>query len=264
MPNIDERLSPFTYSAIGLVAGVFAGFFGVGGGIIVIPLLLLFFPVDQRQASITSLVAIIPTSVVAATAFLLSGSVPFNQTVFGLIIAIGSMITAPLGTWALRTWNTVIVRWIFIAVLFSAAIQVLLVLPDRESHLEWSVPTIAGLFVVGVFMGFVAGLLGVGGGILAIPLLVLGFGVSDLTAKALSLIAMAPAAITGTIGSARAGAVNWRAGISLGIPMAVASIIGVWLATITPAEWANPLLSALLIYAVIQLAIRTTRSMRKS
>jgi uncharacterized membrane protein YfcA len=264
VPNIDERLSPFTYSAIGLVAGVFAGFFGVGGGIIVIPLLLLFFPVDQRQASITSLVAIIPTSLVAAAAFLLSGSVPFDQTVFGLIIAMGSMITAPLGSWALRTWNTVIVRWIFIAVLFSAAIQVLLVLPDRESHLEWSIPTIAGLFVVGVFMGFVAGLLGVGGGILAIPLLVLGFGVSDLTAKALSLIAMAPAAITGTIGSARAGAVNWRAGISLGIPMAVASIIGVWLATITPAEWANPLLSALLVYAVIQLAIRTTRSMRKS
>ena len=264
MPNIDERLSPFTYSAIGLVAGVFAGFFGVGGGIIVVPLLLLFFPVDQRQASITSLVAIIPTSVVAATAFLLSGSVPINQTVFGLIIAIGSMITAPLGSWALRTWNTVIVRWIFIAILFSAAIQVMLVLPNRESHLEWSIPTIAGLFVVGVFMGFVAGLLGVGGGILAIPLLVLGFGVSDLTAKALSLIAMAPAAITGTIGSARAGAVNWRAGISLGIPMSVASIIGVWLATITPAEWANPLLSALLIYAVIQLAIRTTRSMRKS
>jgi uncharacterized membrane protein YfcA len=264
VPNIDERLSPFTYSAIGLVAGVFAGFFGVGGGIIVVPLLLLFFPVDQRQASITSLVAIIPTSVVAATAFLLSGSVPINQTVFGLIIAIGSMITAPLGSWALRTWNTVIVRWIFIAILFSAAIQVMLVLPNRESHLEWSIPTIAGLFVVGVFMGFVAGLLGVGGGILAIPLLVLGFGVSDLTAKALSLIAMAPAAITGTIGSARAGAVNWRAGISLGIPMSVASIIGVWLATITPAEWANPLLSALLIYAVIQLAIRTTRSMRKS
>jgi uncharacterized membrane protein YfcA len=264
VPNIDERLSAFTYSAIGLVAGVFAGFFGVGGGIIVVPLLLLFFPVDQRQASITSLVAIIPTSVVAATAFLLSGSVPINQTVFGLIIAIGSMITAPLGSWALRTWNTVIVRWIFIAVLFSAAIQVMLVLPNRENHLEWSIPTIAGLFVVGVFMGFVAGLLGVGGGILAIPLMVLGFGVSDLTAKALSLIAMAPAAITGTIGSARAGAVNWRAGISLGIPMSVASIIGVWLATITPAEWANPLLSALLIYAVIQLAIRTTRSMRKS
>lgn len=263
MPNINDRLRPFSYSAIGLIAGVFAGFFGVGGGIIIIPLLLLFFHFDQRQASITSLVAIIPTALVAATAFLLSGSVPYNQTVFGLIIAIGSMITAPLGSWALRTWNTVIVRWIFIVVLFSAAIQVFLVLPDRERQLEWSIPTVAGLIVVGVFMGFVAGLLGVGGGLLAMPLLVLGFGVSDLTAKALSLIAMAPAAITGTIGSAQAGAVNWRAGISLGIPMSAASIVGVWLATVTPAEWANPLLSALLVYAVIQLAVRTVRSMRK-
>lgn len=263
MPNIDERLRPLTFAAVGLIAGVFAGFFGVGGGIIVIPLLLLLLQFDQRQASITSLVAIIPTAIVAASAFLLSGSVPYNQTVFGLIIAIGSMATAPLGSWALRTWNVVIVRWIFIVVLLSAAIQVFLVLPDRTRQLEWSIPTIVGLIVVGAFMGFVAGLLGVGGGILAIPLLVLGFGVSDLTAKALSLIAMAPAAITGTIGSARAGAVNWRAGISLGIPMAASSILGVWLATVTPAEWANPLLSALMIYAVIQLAVRTVRSMRK-
>ena len=263
MPNIEERLRPFAYSAVGLIAGVFAGFFGVGGGIIIIPILLSLFHFDQRHASITSLVAIIPTSVVAATAFLLSGSVPVNQTVFGLIIATGSMITAPLGSWALRTWNTVIVRWIFITVLFSAAIQVFLVLPDRDSQLAWSIPTVVGLLVAGALMGFVAGLLGVGGGLLVIPLLVVGFGVSDLTAKALSLIAMAPAAITGTIGSARAGAVNWRAGISLGIPMSVASIFGVWIATATPAEWANPLLSALLIYAVIQLAVRTVRSTRK-
>ena len=264
MPNTDARLRPFTFAAIGLVAGVFAGFFGVGGGIIVIPMLLLFLHFDQRQASITSLVAIIPTSLVASTTFMLSGSVPVNQAAFGFVIGIGSMITAPLGSWALRTWNTVTVRWIFIVVLFSAAVQVFLVLPDRESHLDWSIPTVTGLIGVGLFMGFVAGLLGVGGGLLAMPLLVLGFGVSDLTSKALSLIAMVPAAISGTLGSARAGVVNWRAGISLGIPMAISSTLGVWIATVIPVEWANPLLSALLVYAVIQLAVRTVRSMRKS
>lgn len=263
MPNNDARLRPFTFAAIGLVAGVFAGFFGVGGGIIVIPMLLLFLHFDQRQASITSLVAIIPTSLVASTTFMLSGAVPVNQAAFGFVIGIGSMITAPLGSWALRTWNTVTVRWIFIVVLLSAAVQVFLVLPDRDSHLDWSIPTVAGLIGVGLFMGFVAGLLGVGGGLLAMPLLVLGFGVSDLTSKALSLIAMVPAAITGTLGSARAGVVDWRAGLSLGIPMAISSTLGVWIATVIPVEWANPLLSALLVYAVIQLAVRTIRSMRK-
>lgn len=260
-----ETVAPriVSYTAIGLIAGIFAGFFGVGGGILIVPLLILVANVNQRQASVTSLVAIIPTSLVAASTFLVSGSVPLDQTVFGLIIAIGSTATAPLGAWALRTWNTVTVRWIFITILLIAAIQVLYQLPDRNSHLEWSATTVLVLIASGAAMGFVAGLLGVGGGLLIVPLLVIGFGVSDLTAKALSLIAMFPAAISGTIGSARAGVVNWKAGVSLGIPMALASTVGVWLATITPVEWASPLLAAVLIYAVTQLAFRTIKAMRK-
>lgn len=263
MPSETVQPRVVSFTIIGLVAGTFAGFFGVGGGLVVVPLLILLLKFDQRDASVTSLVAIIPTSLVAASAFLLSGSVPFDQTAFGLIIAIGSTITAPLGTWALRTWKIDSVRWIFIAFLLVAAIQVWFELPDRASHLEWSVGTVAGLIVIGAVMGFAAGLLGIGGGLVLIPFLVLVFGVSDLTAKALSLIAMFPAAISGTIGSARAGAVNWTAGLSLGIPMALSSTLGVWLATITPVEWANPLLSALLLYAMTQLAIRTIQSMRK-
>jgi uncharacterized membrane protein YfcA len=263
VPNEPVAPRVLAYTVIGLIAGVFAGFFGVGGGILIVPLLILVVQADQRQASVTSLVAIIPTSLVAASTFLVSGSVPLDQTVFGLIIAIGSTITAPLGAWALRTWNTVTVRWIFITILLIAAIQVLYQLPDRNSHLEWSTATVLVLIASGAAMGFVAGLLGVGGGLLIVPLLVIGFGVSDLTAKALSLIAMFPAAISGTLGSARAGVVDWKAGISLGIPMALASTVGVWLATITPVEWASPLLAAVLIYAVTQLTLRTITSMRK-
>jgi uncharacterized membrane protein YfcA len=263
VPNEPVAPRVLAYTVIGLIAGVFAGFFGVGGGILIVPLLILVVQADQRQASVTSLVAIIPTSLVAASTFLVSGSVPLDQTVFGLIIAIGSTITAPLGAWALRTWNTVTVRWIFITILLIAAIQVLYQLPDRNSHLEWSTATVLVLIASGAAMGFVAGLLGVGGGLLIVPLLVIGFGVSDLTAKALSLIAMFPAAISGTLGSARAGVVDWKAGISLGIPMALASTLGVWLATITPVEWASPLLAAVLIYAVTQLTLRTIKSMRK-
>jgi uncharacterized membrane protein YfcA len=263
VPTETTAPRALTYTGIGLLAGLLAGFFGVGGGIVVIPLLILFVHFDQRQASVTSLVAIIPTSLVAASAFLASGTVPWDQTVFGLIIAIGSTITAPLGAWALRTWKTTTVRWIFIAVLLFSAIQVAYQLPNRDNHLEWSAGVVIGLIASGAVMGFVAGLLGVGGGLLLLPLLVLGFGVSDLTAKVLSLIAMFPAAISGTIGSARAGTVNWKAGVSLGVPMALASIAGVWLATTTPVEWANPLLAALLIYAVVQLTIRTINSMRR-
>ena len=46
--------------------------------------------------------------------------------------------------------------------------------------------------------------------------------------------------------------------------MALTSTVGVWLATITPVEWANPLLAALLLYAVAQLVVRAIRAARKA
>ena len=52
--------------AIGLVAGVFAGLYGVGGGIVFVPTLALVFGLDQVDAEATSLLAIIPT-VIAGT-----------------------------------------------------------------------------------------------------------------------------------------------------------------------------------------------------
>jgi hypothetical protein len=45
--------------------------------------------------------------------------------------------------------------------------------------------------------------------------------------------------------------------------MAATSILGAWLATVIPIEWANPLLAALIVYAVIQLAVRTAQSTRR-
>lgn len=264
MPSRPAAAPVAAFIVIGVVAGLFSGFFGVGGGIIMVPLLMLVFRMDQRKASITSLVAIIPTAMSAAITFVASGNVPWDQVGFGLILAVGSTITAPLGSWALRTWKVTVVRWIFIGVLVAAAISVFLTFPDRGIHLEWTALSVIALIALGAVMGFVAGLLGVGGGIIVVPALIVGFGVSDLTAKALSLIAMVPAAVSGTVGSARAGAVDWRSGIGVGVAAAVSSPVGVWLATIAPVSWAQPLLAALLVYAAIQLAFRAYRQGGKS
>lgn len=263
MPSDTRTISPFTFVAIGLVAGLFSGFFGVGGGIIMIPLLMIALRFDQRQASITSLTAIIPTATVAAITFLASGFVPWDQVAFGLILALGSTVTAPLGSWALRTWNVQIVRWFFIALLAISAVIVFVTLPDRSIHLAWTVGTIIGLVILGFVMGFVAGLLGVGGGLIVVPVLIVVFGVSDLTAKALSLVAMVPTSISGTLGSHRAGLVNWRNGFAIGIPASCASPIGVWLAGVVPVDWAQPLLAALMLYAVTQMSVQAIVANRR-
>lgn len=237
--------------------------FGIGGGIVMVPLLVLAAGFPQRDASATSLVAIIPTATVAGTAYLLSGSVPSDQILFGLIIAIGSVALAPVGAKALRTWNVSAVRWIFVAVLAVTAVMVFVSVPDRGSHLDWNAATIVGLIALGAVMGFAAGLLGIGGGILAVPVLVL-MGVSDLTAKTLSLIAMVPAAISGTASSSRAGLVQWKAAIPLGITTTLFAPLGVWASIAIPKELANPLLATLVAYAVVQLAHRAITEGRRA
>ena len=61
--------------AIGLVAGFFGAIFGVGGGIVIVPLLVLLFAFDQRRAAATSLAAILVSSVAGAITYGFHGEV---------------------------------------------------------------------------------------------------------------------------------------------------------------------------------------------
>lgn len=250
MTTVDRTPSWWAFALIGVVAGIFSGFFGVGGGIVMVPLLTAVLGIDHKIASVTSLAAIVPIATTGALSFIASGTVPIEQALFGLIIAIGATITAPLGTRALRSWPVSTIRWIFIGVLATAAVMVFVTLPDRAALLDWNPVTVIGLCVLGGVMGFVAGLLGVGGGLIAVPALIVVFGTSDLVAKALSLVAMVPAAVSGTISSHRAGYVPWVNALALGIPAAVTSFAGVWLATVAPVGIAQTLLALFIVYAI--------------
>lgn len=261
MPALSPRL-PLVV-AIGLAAGFLSGLFGIGGGIIMVPLLVIAARFAQREASATSLAAIIPTATIAAVTYVMSGTVPWDQLAFGAVIAIGAAVLAPIGSRALRTWNVSVVRWVFIGMLAVTAVMIFVTVPERSAQLEWSPTTVVELLVLGALMGFAAGLLGVGGGILAVPILIL-LGVSDLTAKALSLVAMVPAAITGTISSNRAGLVQWKTVLPLAIATTIAAPLGVWASTSLSETWANPMLAAIIVFATVQLTDRALRESRKA
>ncbi len=249
---------PTVIVGIGAVAGFLAGLFGIGGGIVMVPLLMLLAGLPQRVASATSLVAIIPTATFGAVTYLASGTVPVDQLGFGGLVAIGSSLMAPIGARALRTWNIGLVRWIFVGLLAATAVMVFVSVPVRSSSLEWSVETVIAVVAIGGFMGFTAGLLGVGGGIIAVPLLI-ALGTSDLIAKTLSLVAMVPGAVSGSLSSRRAGLINSRAALWLGISTTLTAPLGVLASVALPVEWANPLLATLIVLAAGQLAWRGRR-----
>ena len=75
---------------IGLVAGFFGALFGVGGGIVIVPLLVLFCALDQRRASATSLAAILVSSLAGAVTYAFHGDVkPGAAAIVGLPAVVG-------------------------------------------------------------------------------------------------------------------------------------------------------------------------------
>jgi uncharacterized protein len=94
---------------IGLLAGLFSALFGVGGGIVIVPLLLLLHHYAQRVAMATSLVAIVFTSVVGAVTYTLHGEVkPGAAAVVGIPAVFGAVA-------GVRLQQRVSTRWLSIA-----------------------------------------------------------------------------------------------------------------------------------------------------
>jgi uncharacterized membrane protein YfcA len=80
--------------AIGLVAGYFSGLFGVGGGILIVPLLISFAAYRAKPAMATSLAAILFTAVAAATSHAFAGNVAWKE---GALIGLPAVVGAYLG-----------------------------------------------------------------------------------------------------------------------------------------------------------------------
>jgi uncharacterized membrane protein YfcA len=81
-------------AAIGAAAGLFSGLLGVGGGIVMVPLLVLVSGLSQHEAHATSLAAIVPIAAVGALRFGAEGALDLPVA---FLLAAGSLVGAPLG-----------------------------------------------------------------------------------------------------------------------------------------------------------------------
>ena len=115
--------------------------------------------------------------------------------------------------------------------------------------------TIALAVVLGLVAGVLAGMFGVGGGILFVPTLV-ALGLSQHHAIGTSLLAILPTVVAGTWRQERYGNVRWRAALMLGIAAAAAAQGGVALAEALPDRTLRRLFAALLLVVAAQIAWR--------
>src|SRR4051812_42977412 len=118
---------------------------------------------------------------------------------------------------------------------------------------------IALAIALGVVGGVLAGLFGVGGGILFVPTLTLGLGLTQLHAEATSLLAIIPTVIAGTWRQQRYGNVRWRSAVIVGVAAIGGVEAGVALAEGLPGHILRRLFGALMLVVAAQIAWRAKR-----
>jgi uncharacterized membrane protein YfcA len=216
----------------GVAAGAAGGLFGVGGGILLVPILTGFFGLTQHQAHGTSLAVIGATALAALVVYGAHANVAWTTAA---VVALASLVSARMGArWAVRA-SPGALRRAFAAFLVLVAARLLWQPPEIAGHHGLSGPPgIAFGAGLGLAVGALAGFMGVGGGILIVPACTLVLGMSQQAAQGTSLAVILVTAPAAAIEHSRHGNVSLRLVPWLAVGAAVGAPLASWVAQGVP------------------------------
>lgn len=246
---------------VGVIVGMLAGLFGIGGGTVIVPA-LVWLGFTQRHAAATSMLAIIPTSISGVLSYALHGNVDWLAA---LLLFCGMVFGGQIGSWLLARLSELVLRWAFVVFLIFVVANQAIFIPSRDATIAMSPLTGALLVLLGLVTGILAGLLGIGGGAIYVPALSILFGASDLIARGTSLLAMFPNALTTTVANLKRGMVHVKAGLIIGITAALVAPFGTWVAGVISPRLGAALFTvylAVLLIRSIWVALKATRAAR--
>jgi uncharacterized membrane protein YfcA len=211
---------------------------------------------EQRRAHGTSLAAQMPIAVTGLVTYLFYGNVDWLSA--GSLV-VGAIPGAVLGTRWLATVNRRVLTWLFIAVALASAIRMVI---DDLVVGDGALSPLAAVVLVGVGFasGVLAGLLGIGGGIVMVPALLLVAGLPAVVAKGTSLAVIVPTSIVGTWRNRAAANVEMRTAATLGVAGAACAVVGSTIADALPERAAAVSFALLLLLVCLRLAMRQKAS----
>ncbi len=248
--------------SIGLVAGGLGGLLGIGGGSVVVPAFVFFLNFDQKRAHGTSLCVALFISVSAVVAY---GRHDFVDMRVAAEIAAGGVVGALLGA---RTANVVrsrTLRYIFSIFMGLAGARMIIagLMPDAAAHqgVLTDVGLIRTVAIVGTGLvtGFLSALLGIGGGIVMIPAMVIGLGIEQKMAQGISLAAMMITALTGLAAHTKMKNVDYRVGVWAGAGSVLGALLGASAAALVSSSILKLGFGVLMLVMAILLARRRER-----
>ena len=253
----------FGASGAGLLAGTLSGFFGVGGNVILIPLLALALGLTQHQAQGLTLAALLPPLNLPAVISYRRAGVPLSWRLVGFTM-LGFLVAVPLGSWLANGLPATALRLVFAVLLLMTAVRMFREKPtarEEQTGASAALPAPAAS-AIGASAGLASGLLGIGGAILLIPLLRRFARLSQKEAQLTSLaMLLPPVALPGVIVYAREQtAMPWVALLPVAGGFVVGSILGARLNRVVSPERLTRGFGVLLLVSALVLGVTALRS----
>jgi len=242
---------------IGLAAGTIGGGLGVGGGIILVPLLVMV-GFDRHRAHATSLAAIVLIAVAGAISFGVSGEI---DLALGVIIGIGGIIGSVIGASVMNRVSPRALTIVFGVLLLVAALRLISGADPLPGGAELGGPwEVLISLMIGVVAGFFAGLAGIGGGVVIVPSTVLLLGLEQHEAQGTSLVAIVFTSVAGTIVNLKNQRVRPRDGLVAGAGGIVGSLVGSRLALAIDGRTLSLIFGFLVLFVALRSLYRTLRT----
>ncbi|QFT22343.1 Sulfite exporter TauE/SafE [Pseudomonas sp. THAF187a] len=252
MSLIDLLLNLVLGAALGTVGGLF----GIGGGLIAIPVLGVLYGLDQQLAQGTALVMVVPNVMLAIWRYNQRNRIDLRHA---LLLGITSLVCAWLASLYAVELDSRTMRWAFIGFLLALAAYnlVRMMMAQAPSSSELRHPW--GWFgVLGGVSGAMGGLFGVGGAVVATPVLTSVFGTTQVVAQGLSLSLALPSTGVTLLTYALHEHVNWW----MGVPLAVGGLLsiswGVRLAHSLPERLLRSLFCVFLLICALMLGLEAS------
>jgi uncharacterized protein len=234
---------------VGLGAGLLGGMFGVGGGILVVPALVLMLKMDTRIANGTSLGAVLPISVSSLVTYWSQGNVDWWMAFW---LSIGALAGALYGTKWIHVMPRRVLGYMFVVVLIVTAIRLFIPMTSTGRD-PLDIATAVALVAIGFTTGVLAGLLGIGGGVVMVPAMVVFFSEPSVIAKGTSVAVIIPTSIMGTWRNWKANNVDLKVAAIVGLSGIVSAVAGGIIADVMSEDLSNVLFASLIVIVAIRM-----------
>lgn len=254
---------------IGIIAGVLAGMFGIGGGVVIVPALTIFMGFETVEAISTSLAALLlPVGIFAVLAYYRKGLFSVRTAAW---VALGLAATTVVGAEIALSLPTPTLRKIYGVFLLAMAWRFI------EPRVLWRMwrasnggpPIIAqaplakreatwwSLLGVGLFAGVMSGMFGIGGGIVIVPALavLLHFDTKEAAGTSLGALLL-PVGLPGVLRYAADGVLDLEAAAFVAAGLVVGSIFGANIALNLPAAKVKRLYGLFLLIVALRFILQ--------